>query len=687
VTRENPPTSYPSSTLGARDGSDPMDDPAPHLTSDASDSTEDDQVDLLLRAVAHAPPRTPPPEPARPGDRWGASDRYVIEARLGRGGMGTVYSASDTLLHRIVALKVIDPGSGDDEAHRARLLREARIAAGIEHERVARVYDVGEHQGSLFVAMELLRGVTLRRWMAGRAVSPGEVLAVVGQIAEGLAALHAAGVFHRDLKPENVMLHAHGGVKLLDFGLAGQLVPAEPRGEHGVVPDGHASSVSLFRGTPGYMAPEQYAGERADSGADVFALGVIVHELVVGERPFRGATMTALLAAARAHDLHLDGPAWQPFPPALPAIVARMLEPNAANRYADGREVLAALEPFTTTARPVPSRSRRGLALGVVAALTFAAMVAGPRVSRALALRRALARPPPMGMALVNEGAVIIGQDAVVAEGQCAFTGPKCNPQLMRVMHYQVPSMAVTVPPFYLDQFEVTNEDLVEVFMNMSSSLVVEPDEDTQAPRYVRFNAGLGQPVDHLVDLQPPLNGIEYEAPHYKPVAGRERWPAAQITWFGAHYYCAAVGKRLPSENEWEAAARGAANRPYPWGFEKPRCGEVIIPSDGYVPMDPLCPKLDSPAPVDAATQDVTPQGIHDLGGNVSEWVETAFAEGWRGAVVPTGAPDPPRIFRGGAFFLSLLARTSARNKRPPGYVAYDLGFRCASDVTDTNHP
>jgi formylglycine-generating enzyme required for sulfatase activity len=568
-------------------------------------------------------------------------------------------------------------------------MREARLGAGLEHERVARVYDVAEHDGSTFVAMEYVRGVTLRAWMA-EPREPAQILAIVTQIAEGLEVLHAAGVMHRDLKPENVMLQAQGGVKLLDFGLAGHLSPADARAATSALPDGPIGSLSHFLGTPGYMAPEQYAGERADSRADVFALGVIIHELVAGERPFRGPTINALLAASRARELHLDAPSWQRFPPELATVVAKMLEPDASARYADGEEVLAALAPLAAPqetsaakAQPVAPRPRRTLALVGVVALGATAVAVAPSVSKALALRRALSRPPPTEMALIDEGTITVGQSEETVAKQCAEIGPKCNPKLM---HYQVPAFAVAVPPFYLDQYEVTNADFARVLTSMVSGIVVEPDEESHVPRYARFNAGLGHTVDHLLDLAPPLNGIEYEAPRFKAVAGRERWPATQVTWFGARFYCSAIGKRLPTENEWEAAARGRANRPYPWGSEAPRCGDVILPSDGFLVMSPGCPKLLSPGPVDAASQDVTPQGIHDLAGNVAEWVDTAYAEGWRGAVAPADAVDPPRILRGGSFFFSLLAATSVRNKRPPGYVGYDLGFRCASDIVDTTH-
>src|SRR3990172_4564698 len=152
--------------------------------SDWRPSTEDGDLSELLREVAHAPPRSTSRE-APIGSRWGSGGRYLIEVRLGRGGMGIVYVADDTLLRRLVALKVLDNSDApNDAAHRERLPREARLAARGEHERVARVYDVGEHDGSPFVAMELVRGTPLRKWMATRHSDTRGLLPVVTSIAE-----------------------------------------------------------------------------------------------------------------------------------------------------------------------------------------------------------------------------------------------------------------------------------------------------------------------------------------------------------------------------------------------------------------------------------------------------------------------------------------------------------------------
>src|ERR1700733_6845798 len=183
----------------------------------SEDERVSDELEDVVRLVARSPSRSPGSEPL-PGMRWGASGRYVIQKRVGAGGMGTVYEATDELLGRGVALKVLHRSSDEDEeVNRARILREARLAARVEHDRIARVYDVGEHEGVLFVAMEFVRGTSLRASM-----SEGDLfytLKLATQIAEGLAELHANDVIHRDLKPENVMLSKQGGVKLVDFGL------------------------------------------------------------------------------------------------------------------------------------------------------------------------------------------------------------------------------------------------------------------------------------------------------------------------------------------------------------------------------------------------------------------------------------------------------------------------------------
>ena len=298
----------------------------------------------VLRAIAYAPARRPADVMA-PGSPWGEADRYTIQRRLGRGGMGSVYAAVDGVLDRIVALKVLD-ATGDDD--RDRVLREAKLAARVEHERVARVYDAGRYAGLGFVAMEYVQGTTLRAWMNGCDVAPFEAVKIAIQIAEGLAALHGCGVVHRDLKPENVMVTVQGTVKLLDFGLArATLTPSDATVVRGSGPV--SSTATAMSGTPGYMAPEQWTGRAIDARVDVFALGVIIHELVTGEPPFRGDTVTAICDATRAGVIHPCGERWPPGHASLHGHTRRMLAPDPERRFTDGADVLRSLAALAET--------------------------------------------------------------------------------------------------------------------------------------------------------------------------------------------------------------------------------------------------------------------------------------------------------------------------------------------------
>ena len=210
--------------------------------------------------------------------------RYLVLDRLGEGGMGIVYRAYDPALHREVALKVlrvIGPQSAHD-----RMFREAQALARVTHPHVVTVYDVGSAGPDVFVAMELIRGVTLAEWLAG-SHSVAEILAVCRDAGEGLAAAHAAGLVHRDFKPSNVMVGDDGRVRVLDFGLARPsgtpLVTTAPT----TTPDPLAEAITrqgAVVGTPRYMAPEQQRGEAADARSDQYSFCVVLVEALTGKR-------------------------------------------------------------------------------------------------------------------------------------------------------------------------------------------------------------------------------------------------------------------------------------------------------------------------------------------------------------------------------------------------------------------
>jgi formylglycine-generating enzyme required for sulfatase activity/predicted Ser/Thr protein kinase len=669
-------------------------------------------AEAVLRAVAYAPPRRLHGAVA-PGTRWSESGRYIINRRLGHGGMGTVYAATDTVLGRVVALKVLDVAEADQDAARhARLLREAQLAARVEHERIARVYDVGAHEGFAFVAMEYVPGGTLRQWMRRRDRPPLQIVDIVTQIAEGLAELHANGVIHRDLKPENVMLTAQGGIKLLDFGLArGTVVPAEEPGAPARTAIFDGASAAAVCGTPGYMAPEQCMALPIDARVDIFALGVILYELVTGERLFQGATVAAIMAATIEGAPVLRGGAWAHVPERLRDHTARMLAIDPAARFADGSAVLAALRELTVAMSPprprltaastqahgkaltqpalalLPGRATwSGVARRVVRAALIVALLGFVRPSY---LPPALppSPPPPPGMVRVDVGTIDVGRHLDELERECREIGAGCDrTQMLR----EAPRVNVEVPPFYLDQHEVTNQQFVELLNGFAGILAVADDQDHHYPRYVHRNAGTGS-EDVLIDLNKKYGDIELvDGREFRVRAGRAQLPVSLVSWFGAKLFCEAQGKRLPTEDEWEAAARGREDRRFPWGNDGPRCGAVVVPNDGAVPMSSRgwlpCVKGNAvPARVvGTAVQDVTPEGIHDLGGSVAEWTSSWFVEGNRAAHLQSAPYDAPRILRGGSWGSSLMSRSSGRKQLSPVIMGQNLGFRCASNAADS---
>ena len=239
---------------------------------------------------------SPDPSAARVDDRTRAAlpDRighYAIGPKLGEGGMGVVYAARDERLQRAVALKTMTSARGDDTARR-RFWREARAAARVNHPHVCQIYEIGEDDGELFIAMELLQGEVLAERLRRGALSVPEAVTVALEMLAALSALHAQGVIHRDLKPSNVFLTAHG-VKLLDFGLARPETP-EFDGEREDL-----TRAGVVLGTPRYMAPEQVTGGTADARSDLFAAGAILFEMLAGRPAFTGATMVEVFHATR----------------------------------------------------------------------------------------------------------------------------------------------------------------------------------------------------------------------------------------------------------------------------------------------------------------------------------------------------------------------------------------------------
>jgi Tol biopolymer transport system component len=312
--------------------------------------------------------------PLKPGQRLGP---YEIVSLLGRGGMGEVYRARDTRLHRDVALKTIAPAFARDASLLSRFEQEALATAQVNHPNVAAVYDVGTVDGITFVVSELVPGQTLRDLLAGKPMKVRTAIDYAMQIAGGLAAAHEHGIIHRDLKPENILVTEDGMVKIVDFGLAKLMTTAH---DSRVMTAVDVTAPGMVMGTAGYMAPEQARGQPVDHRADVFSFGAVLYEMLSGRRAFEGQTSSDVLAAILTSDPPPLTRSDETIPPAVERIVRHCLEKNRERRFQSARDVAFALEavlsPSGSVAVPVtPTRRVPWRAIAVVVVVAFAAAV------------------------------------------------------------------------------------------------------------------------------------------------------------------------------------------------------------------------------------------------------------------------------------------------------------------------
>jgi len=603
-----------------------------------------------------------------------------------------VWAAIDTETNEPVALKLLKAEAVARSDARGRLRREGRIAAALSHPNLVRVHGIVEDAGGTpAIVMELLEGESLADHLQReRKLTLSQTAHVLLPALMALKALHARGLIHRDLKPANIFLSrsqtsgtAPIQVKLLDLGL----VKALGLGKPGV--DTATLTVSgMMVGTPHYMAPEQILSEpNIDQRVDVFAAGVVLHECLAGVRPTEAENLGQVLKKVLSGNFPSLTEACPGCPPEVADLVKGMLAREPGDRADSLDSAIALLTRYAdvsdTIEVPVKlswSYRARRAAVGV-GALLGVALVGG---AGAVVLN---SRPPPCaqklaGMACIPAGTFTMGSTAEQVEADCRALGPACVKELLQ---REQPARRVKLSEFYLDEHEVTNAEFVKWLNRTPERIRVEDDGSGHKQRYV-----LDYERRLLLDLWPSSSGIELSSPQtFRPRPGMEQWPTVLVTWEAANSYCKALGKRLPTEAEWERAARGQANRLYPWGNEKPRCPDVVLDRVQGGTCQGLPAQL---APADGAVQDRTPEGILNLGGNASEWVFDAFTLPYYGPCgdcvnprvdVPAGSPGGEwRVFRGGAFWKDTLffSRSTARGRWKREEGAVSIGFRCAVD-------
>lgn len=644
--------------------------------------------------------------------------RYEIRKLAGHGGMADVYVAFDRRRRATVAVKSLHEDLAEDPEFLRRFQREAAALARLDHPHIVRFYSFEQQGRVAFIVMDYIAGSTLRGRLrdVGGPLPLTEATRVLEQVVSALHFAHAEGVIHRDIKPANIMLREEGTVLLSDFGIA--------RAVEG------ASLTTMAVGTPPYMSPEQILGRPPDTRTDIYSLGVVLFEMATGRRPFVGAAGAGTTTAERLRNEHLHSEPPDPrrlnpvLPPAVASVISRALAKRPEDRWPDVGSLYEAWalgvgpqgetdarsaeadQPIEKSAwrevnaepdgeaQPVRAASALGtvqathksrLSMGLLAAggvLLAGLLAVGPFLAlRGASSAKPMSPPrPTVQVVAANAGATKAPPTATPATVAGPMRTHTDTPRPTQTAALAATSTftATPQPTLGIGSTRVSPLDgMVQVFVPAGDFLMGSTANDAEA-----YN---DEKPQHRVYLDAYwIDSTEVTKEQYQKCvasgkcaaptcSGTEpgNHPAVCVAWRDAENYCVWAGRRLPTEAEWEKAARGIDGRKYPWGNDPP--DDRRLNSDNAV---------GSTTPVGAYPTGVSPYGALDMAGNVWEWVSDWYGENYYlNALLrnPTG-PDLGqfRVLRGGAWSNRQRATLAAfRSWSSWDSRGANLGFRC----------
>jgi serine/threonine-protein kinase len=603
--------------------------------------------------------------------------KYELHEQLGRGGFGTVYRATDTVLGREVAIKVLHPQLTTDPDFLERFRNEARLVASLDSPNIVTIYDLGEIDGRVFIAMKYLPGGSLK-----------EKLEKEGAVCAGLAVAHKKGLVHRDIKPGNILFDSEGRAVLGDFGLARaiQLSSASAASSTGGV------------GTPAYRAPELWLGKPPASPAtDIYSLCCVLSEMLTGEALFDGDTTEEVLTKHLIIGPNL--PAAYPFgvPKGILAVVEKAVSKDPQERYQTVKEFekgLTELSTIRVNKQPEPEQPE----------------TRAKRYQEPAQTKEENKIPPPepatdnfkQNQSLTNlwlgvAGVIIVGlvialiittkkdPSTMAVLEVPTNTGIPIATQVQQIKATNTP--ARTSPTLTIGSSQVSTIDGMKLmYVPAGNFLMGSPDgvgNDNEHPQHTVYLDA------YWIDQTEVTNGMyekcvaaggctelsnksSYTHDSYYGNSTYNDYPVINVDWDQANNYCAWAGRTLPTEAQWEKAARGMDGRTYPWGEQTPDQNLVNYNQN-----------VGDTTAVGSYPGGASPYGALDMAGNVWEWVADWYSADYYQSS-PSDNPTGPdsgeyRSLRGGSWFVDEFnVRAANRDWSYPSLTDYSVGFRCS---------